>query len=369
MRTNNDNIKIRRSRVLPTRTRFGGLAVSAMLILSILLLAFQINQSAWAGTFPGPNGQIAFSSNRDTHPEDEENDKDEVYVMNADGSGETRLTNNDADDVEPSWSPDGEKIAFTSYRDGDAEIYVMNADGSDVTRLTDNDDADDIHPTWSPDGEKIAFSSDRDDEETGRNDIFVMDATDGSDVTRLTDNDDADDIHPTWSPDGEKIAFSSDRDDNEGVYDIFVMDATDGSDVARLTDNDTTDQHPTWSPDGEKIAFTSYRDGNAEIYVMNANDGSGETRLTNNDITDDIQPTWSPDGEKIAFNRIFSPEDEEVDDGQIFVMDATDGSDVARLTDNDDDDAEPDWGTNTSSPDGKDNKDKKHNHKDNKHDQ
>jgi hypothetical protein len=70
----------------------------------------------------------------------------------------------------------------------------------------------------------------------------------------------------------------------------------------------------------------------------------------------------SPDGEKIAFNRVFSPEDEEVDDGQIFVMNADDGSDVTRLTDNDDDDREPDWGTNTSSPDDNGKKDKKHDH-------
>ena len=101
---------------------------------------------------------------------------------------------------------------------------------------------------------------------------------------------------------------------------------------------------------------------------MDADDGSDMTRLTDNEEADDIEPSWSPDGEKIAFNRVFSPEDEEVDDGQIFVMNADDGSDVTRLTDNDDDDREPDWGTNTSSPDDNDKKDKKHDHKDKKND-
>ena len=81
--------------------------------------------------------------------------------MNADGSGVTRLTGNDAVDGSPSWSPDGRRIAFDSTRDGNREIYVMNADGSGVTRLTHNP-ADDGYPAWSPDGRHIAFDSDRD---------------------------------------------------------------------------------------------------------------------------------------------------------------------------------------------------------------
>ena len=73
----------------------------------------------------------------------------EIYVMNADGSGQTNLTNNSALDGGPSWSPDGSRIAFVSARDGNPEIYVMNADGSGLTRLTDNP-ALDIGPVWSP---------------------------------------------------------------------------------------------------------------------------------------------------------------------------------------------------------------------------
>ena len=81
--------------------------------------------------------------------------------MNADGSGQTRLTDNQAGASDPSWSPDGRRIAFVSYRDGNREIYVMNADGSGQTRLTDNP-AWDISPSWSSDGTRIAFYSDRD---------------------------------------------------------------------------------------------------------------------------------------------------------------------------------------------------------------
>src|SRR5215216_5192781 len=179
--------------------------VGALLIMTIILTGTTTTNvvNVWAGTFPGPNGQIAFVSLTDGN--------DEIYVMNADGSDQTNLSNNDADDFNPSWSPDGEKIAFASDRDENAthEIYVMNADdGSGQIRLTNND-ADDFNPSWSPDGEKIAFSGSRDNnEESGSNfDIFVMNADDGSGQIRLTNND-ADDSDLDWgtntsSPDGD----------------------------------------------------------------------------------------------------------------------------------------------------------------------
>ena len=116
-------------------------------------------------------GKITFMSSRDGNAE--------VYVMNADGSGQTRLTkNNQTWDYCPAWSPDGSKIAFESDRDGNWEIYVMNADGSEQTRLTNNPE-EDYSPAWSPDGSKIAFMSKRD----GNYEIYVMNA-DGSEQTR-----------------------------------------------------------------------------------------------------------------------------------------------------------------------------------------
>src|SRR2546426_537605 len=182
------------------------------------------------------NGKIAFVSNRDGN--------NEIYTMNVDGTGVSRLTVNVASDVSPTWSPDGTKIAFVSNRDGNNEIYVMNADGTGQTRLTTST-AGDVSPAWSPDGSKIAFASNR-DSGTIFTEIYVMNA-DGTGQTRLTVNP-ADDITPAWSPNGTKIAFSTNRDGN---YEIYTMN-TDGTGATRLTSNAASDALPTWSHDGTK---------------------------------------------------------------------------------------------------------------------
>jgi len=273
---------------------------------------------AGSSAFPGANGKIAFESDRDHNYE--------IYVMNPDGSGLTNVTNNPLNDRDPSWSADGEKIAFESDRDGgNYEIYVMNADGSGQTRLTTNS-VTDAEPTWSPDGKKIAFES----FQSGAWEIFVMNA-DGSGQTNVTNNG-ADDVQPTWSPDGKKIALSSNR---SGNFKIWVMNA-DGSNLIALTAAAGRDFDPTWSPDGEQIAFSSDRSGGFEIWVMNA-DGSNATRLTDNVASaEDSQPAWSPDGKQITFasNR----------DGnfEVYVMKA-DGSGQTNLTNTGAYDNAPNW--------------------------
>jgi Tol biopolymer transport system component len=224
---------------------------------------------------PSPDGtKIAFTSDRDGNYE--------IYVMNADGTGATRLTTNAAMDVGPTWSPDGRKIAFMSDRDGDGEIYVMNADGSSVVQLTTNA-ASDGSPAWSPNGKQIAFASERD----GNREIYVMNA-DGSGQTRLT-NDPAYDDEPAWAPKGRaRIAFESDRrltDDD----DIFVMGADGSRPVDVTPNNPSLDFESAWSPDARKIAFAGFLPGNAaSIFVMNA-DGSGRTLLGPGE-----DPAWLP---------------------------------------------------------------------------
>ena len=277
-----------------------------------------------SATAPLPGGQIYFNSDRDGNSE--------IYAVNADGSEQTRLTNNLAVDADPIWSSSSQKIAFVTNRDSNFEIYTMNAFGGNQTRLTFNAGSDGS-PVWSPNGQKIAFTTDRD----GNYEIYTMNS-DGSGQTRLTFNS-SNDMNPTWSPDGSQISFQSNRDGNVEIYAIYA----DGNGGTRLTNNSADDSFPDWSPDGTRILFTSTRDGNQEIYVMNA-DGSNQTRLTSQPDSDGL-PVWSPDGKTVAFetNR----------DGnfEIYTMNA-DGSQQTRLTTNAATDENPSWGPLTYSISG-----------------
>ena len=276
-----------------------------------------------------PPAQIAFTSERDGHLQ--------IYVMDADGKNQRRLSNDPFLNWDPSWSPDGKRIVFTSTEAKDIErkrpqIYVMDADGKNRRRLSNRFIKDaEWHPAWSPDGKRIAYtSSGAMDTAGGFWRIYVIDA-DGKNRQILSD-DAVDDRQPSWSPDSKRIAFVSWRDGfGKGIY---VMDA-DGKNQKRLTDNLSHEWEASWSPDGQRIAFVSHRDENTDIYVIDA-DGGNQRRLTRNPAPD-TNPSWSPDGKRIAF---VSTRDGNF---EIYVMNADGARLVRRRTKDHSDDIEPTW--------------------------
>jgi hypothetical protein len=160
------------------------------------------------------------------------------------------------------WSADGAKIVFTSARDGNNEIYSMNANGSGQTRLTTNA-ASDFTPSWSPDGTKIFFASNRD----GNYEVYSMNAN-GTSPTRITNNA-ALDAQPVMSPNGDKIAFLTNRDGN---YEIYLMNPN-GSSPQNVTQNPgETDTEPNWRPSGKSLVFEgTFPGGDPDMHETTSN--------------------------------------------------------------------------------------------------
>ena len=310
---------------------------SGLLVFAVYLLLASVSLAQNADT------RIAFLSGRSGNSE--------IYLMNPDGKRVRRITKHPQDDGTPAWSPDGQKITFSSFRDEHrlqgrgpilGEVYVMNPDGTDLINLTQSPKRWEGSSSWSPDGTQIAFTSGERFKWGGgfRMNIWVMDA-DGKNLRNLT-NHDAHDRRPDWSPDGQQIAFQSDRNRDwefefereiKGNWEIYVMNA-DGANPINLTNHPADDGAPSWSPDGRQIAFASDRDGNWEIYVMNA-DGANPINLTNHPA-DDGAPSWSPDGRQIAFAS------DRDGNWEIYVMNA-DGANPINLTNHPTWDTGPAW--------------------------
>ncbi len=307
--------------------------------------------------------------------------KHDIYRVRPDGSDLTPLTSNADEDVQPAWSPESQRIAFVSDRDGGtANLYTMDLDGGNIQRLTSLDNASVLSPAWSPDGTRIAFlavsgsgtytiqviNADGSGQkqiaggfDLGRYfflvpsvhlgwqpggekllgingslttccnlfNLFTVNA-DGTGQKTLTDNPNGN-WQPAWSPDGQKIVYYA-QTDSQGKFDVFLMNA-DGSQLTRLADGVANanwphlSNLPIWSRDGKQVIFASDRDGPFDLYVMNA-DGSAQTRLTETDSIDQF-PAWSTDGSRIALVVHLGQ-----DNVKLHVMDA-DGKNLAQISD------------------------------------
>lgn len=248
----------------------------------------------------------------------------ELYMMDYDGAGVTRLTANRSINLSPAWSPDSRSIAYTSYagsgypylyrlfpfenrpvqtlsgqlginttpawspdgqylaltltRDGNPEIYVLNVATGGLRRLTTHAGID-TEPSWSPTGREIAFTSDR----AGSAQIFVMDV-DGANVRRLTQV--GFNTQPRWSPKGDAIAFTS----RQGNHDIWAV-SPDGSNLRRLTAGPGNNESASWAPNGRHLVFQSNRPGGFQLFTMLA-DGSEQQPLTKGP-GEATSPSWS----------------------------------------------------------------------------
>jgi len=297
------------------------------------------------------NGRIAFQAQvgRDG----------QVFTIRSDGSGLTQVTHLRRDNpgpgaYEPSWSPDGSRIAFNTATRFTAplftrvNVFTIAPDGSDLMELplaVRNFNGD---PAYSPDGQQISFDQDVGRAQPTVHGIFIADA-DGSDARRLTTSfatKEGFDTESQWSPDGTTIAFT--RVKNERKAAIFTIH-TDGTGLTQLTPYKLDAASPDWSPNGSTIAFNSYWDspgGKAARIMTMRPDGSDMTAITSNrhGTVFSFRPSWSPDGTRIVFARA-APRGKHSFRLQLFTM-KPNGGGVEQLTHMPEAfPVNPDWGT------------------------
>lgn len=223
-----------------------------------------------------------FQSNRDGNFE--------IYVMDANGGNQRRITNSPSNDITPSWSPDGSLILFATDRDGNWEIYTVHPDGSQPTRLTTPVGAN-TAPSWTADGGKILFVSTRD---AVNGELYLM-GPDGSNVERVTNDPSVKDT-PVMTADGKSILFTM---NDKGRLAIAVYNTAERS-LRVLTPDNCNAMNPSIGPDGQ-VVFSSDRDGNLDLYSMTTN-GENITRLTTSQDAART-PVWAHGGESIVYAK------------------------------------------------------------------
>ena len=190
-----------------------------------------------------------------------------------------------ATNLSPSWAPEGGRLAFSSSRSGDPEIYVVDQSGGNLHRIT-NSRGPDVSPVWNrKTGSELAWVSGR----SGLPQIYTMGA-DGTNVQQMTDQGYA--VSPAWSPNGQFLVFSWMRHYGPGApgaQDIYIMDVA-SKQWVQLTHDGGRNDFPSWAPDGRHITFQSNRSGTLEIWSMLA-DGSNQKQVTTSGTNS--EPDWS----------------------------------------------------------------------------
>src|SRR5215207_4816306 len=272
-----------------TFPRRAGLPALALLTLAAALAPGRApaQTTAVASKPQSPNGKIVFQSTQGG-----DGFTNDIYVMDADGKHQTRLTDSTNDDKAPVWSPQGDKIAFASDRRGAYEIFLMNADGSNQRPLRSDSPVVGFNFVWSPDGTRLAYPS-------GGN-VYVVEvvAPGGGDSTAAPSNISSAkpagslDIEPSWAPGGGRLVIRN-ATDCPGCSDLYTLNA-DGTGRTQVTATIGAEANPRWSPVGQQIAYEAFRDGGRHLYVVNA-DGSGDVKVSGGLGTFGTAG-WSPDG-------------------------------------------------------------------------
>jgi Tol biopolymer transport system component len=313
---------------------------------------FKLLYNPPAGGNPENIGKIVFASDDGKTT----NADYDLYTINPDGTGKTRLTTFGKFIDHPVWSPEHSRIAYSAHVDeGNTDkIFIMTADGKVAKQLTFGESRDKF-PTWSPDGKQIAYIS----YINNIPNLFVMD-TYGQNTKQLTFVTGKDTVlWPSWSPVSDVIAYSYNKagDEIDFRLQIIKADGTGQREILSSNDKDLSDHEPAWSPDGKKMYFLSNRTRNMEIWKLDYDkweQGVSENmKLDGKDIglmqvsnlhavntSPDHRPRVSPDGKKIVFYGVGS---DWHNIGTNLYTQNVDGRELTNITKSTDGNEWPDW--------------------------